>query len=260
MIVATADRPLVDRLAAEPMWRESIPTRPLRWHRGPDRREVRCQLSATQRSDGSGMGRQNVNAPAFGRWVSPDRDHHWRSRYRHALDPQRAEAKVSRLERQLPLITITTGMIRFIPAAASAEPTGRSPCDDSGHGTHTAGTAVGDDGTGNQVGVAPARSGSVAATWTRETARQLPTPSVSSLPSHRQISPATTPIRRCVHTSLNNSWACPVSEGCVTGTELQTIVNNTQAAGIFVVVSAGNSGSACSTVQDAPSFYDARFQ
>src|SRR6187399_2204881 len=29
------------------------------------------------------------------------------------------------------------------------------PCDDSGHGTHTTGTMVGDDGAGNQVGVAP---------------------------------------------------------------------------------------------------------
>ena len=30
-----------------------------------------------------------------------------------------------------------------------------APCDDSGHGTHTAGTTVGDDGGANQVGVAP---------------------------------------------------------------------------------------------------------
>ena len=29
------------------------------------------------------------------------------------------------------------------------------PCDDHGHGTHTTGTAVGDDGAGNQIGVAP---------------------------------------------------------------------------------------------------------
>ena len=30
-----------------------------------------------------------------------------------------------------------------------------TPCDDHGHGTHTTGTAVGDDGAGNQIGVAP---------------------------------------------------------------------------------------------------------
>src|SRR5215471_15511090 len=29
------------------------------------------------------------------------------------------------------------------------------PCDDDGHGTHTVGTAIGDDGAGNQIGMAP---------------------------------------------------------------------------------------------------------
>ena len=38
---------------------------------------------------------------------------------------------------------------------------------------------------------------------------------------------------------MNNSWGCPASEGCVTRAELETIVNNTQAAGIFVEVSRG---------------------
>lgn len=31
----------------------------------------------------------------------------------------------------------------------------RAPCDDNGHGTHTMGTMVGDDGAGNQIGAAP---------------------------------------------------------------------------------------------------------
>ena len=42
--------------------------------------------------------------------------------------------------------------------AAAANPCGYNsmvPCDDHGHGTHTTGTAVGDDGAGNQIGVAP---------------------------------------------------------------------------------------------------------
>ena len=58
---------------------------------------------------------------------------------------------------------------------------------------------------------------------------------------------------------LNNSWGCPVSEGCTTHAELETIVNNTQAAGIFVEVSAGNSGPGCSTVADPPAEYSASF-
>src|SRR5204863_4885398 len=57
---------------------------------------------------------------------------------------------------------------------------------------------------------------------------------------------------------LNNSWGCPASEGCAAGT-LETIVNNTQAAGIFVEVSAGNSGPGCSTVADPPAIYSASF-
>ncbi len=58
---------------------------------------------------------------------------------------------------------------------------------------------------------------------------------------------------------MNNSWGCPASEGCVTRAELETIVNNTQAAGIFVEVSAGNAGPNCSTVVDAPAIYSASF-
>ena len=44
------------------------------------------------------------------------------------------------------------------------------PCDDIGHGTHTIGTAIGDDGMGNQIGMAPARNGSVVVTWIKATA------------------------------------------------------------------------------------------
>ena len=57
---------------------------------------------------------------------------------------------------------------------------------------------------------------------------------------------------------MNNSWGCPPSEGCAADT-LQTIVNNTQAAGIFVEVSAGNAGPGCSTVNDPPAIYAASY-
>jgi subtilisin family serine protease len=40
----------------------------------------------------------------------------------------------------------------FDPAAVCGSP---APCDNNGHGTHTMGTMVGDDGAGNQIGVAP---------------------------------------------------------------------------------------------------------
>jgi len=134
-----------------------------------------------------------------------------------------------------------------------------APCDDSGHGTHTAGTTVGDDGTGHQVGVAPGakligcRNMNVGdgtpATYTECFQFMIaPTDLAGS-----NANPALRP-----HV-VNNSWGCPVSEGCVTGGELETIVNNTQAAGIFVEVSAGNAGPNCSTVNDAPAIYSASF-
>ena len=50
-----------------------------------------------------------------------------------------------------------------------------------------------------------------------------------------------------------NSWGCPASEGCSANT-LQAAVEAQAAAGIMMVVAAGNSGSACSTVSDPPRF------
>ncbi len=39
------------------------------------------------------------------------------------------------------------------------------PCDDQGHGTHTIGTAVGDDGAGNQIGMATAHRPGTSSAW-----------------------------------------------------------------------------------------------
>jgi subtilisin family serine protease len=58
---------------------------------------------------------------------------------------------------------------------------------------------------------------------------------------------------------INDSWTCPPSEGCTDPNVLRTIVENTRAAGIVVVASAGNSGSGCSTIADPPAIYDASF-
>ena len=147
----------------------------------------------------------------------------------------------------------------FTPAAVVCGANTVAPCDDNGHGTHTAGTTVGDDGAGNQVGVAPG------AKWIgcRNMDQGNGTPATYTECFQFMIAPtdlagnnANPALRPHV---LNNSWGCPASEGCVTRAELETIVNNTQAAGIFVEVSAGNSGPGCSTVTDAPAIYSASF-
>jgi serine protease AprX len=130
-----------------------------------------------------------------------------------------------------------------------------APCDDNGHGTHTTGTIVGDDGAGNQVGVAPG------AKWIgcRNMEQNVGTPATYTECFQFMIAPtdlsgnnANPALRPHV---LNNSWGCPASEGCVTRAELEAIISNTQAAGIFVEASAGNSGPTCATVSTVPAIY-----
>jgi subtilisin family serine protease len=135
----------------------------------------------------------------------------------------------------------------------------QAPCDDNGHGTHTTGTTVGDDGSGNQVGVAPG------AKWIgcRNMDQGNGTPATYTECFQFFIAPTdlsgNNPNPALRPDVMNNSWGCPTSEGCTTRAELETIVNNTVAAGIFVEVSAGNSGPGCSSVTDPPAIYDATF-
>jgi uncharacterized repeat protein (TIGR01451 family) len=133
------------------------------------------------------------------------------------------------------------------------------PCDDTNHGTHTMGTMVGDDGGTNQVGVAPG------ATWIgcRNMDRGNGTPATYSECFQWFIAPTDLNDQnpdpaRAPHV-INNSWACPASEGCTTPDIMLAVVNNTRAAGILVVVSAGNSGSACSTVNTPAAIYQSAF-
>ncbi len=135
------------------------------------------------------------------------------------------------------------------------------PCDDNGHGTHTLGTAAGDDGAGYQIGVAPG------AKWIacRNMDRGWGAPStylecfewfLAPYPITGTISggdPARAP-----HI-INNSWGCPTYEGCVTGQEIISGVQAMRAAGILTVVSAGNYGPSCSTVDDPPAIYAESF-
>ncbi|HEY53253.1 MAG TPA: S8 family serine peptidase, partial [Caldilineae bacterium] len=60
---------------------------------------------------------------------------------------------------------------------------------------------------------------------------------------------------------MNNSWGCPESEGCTSDVldVIEPSMNAAIDAGILVVVSAGNAGSACHTVQDPPAIYPRSF-
>lgn len=140
----------------------------------------------------------------------------------------------------------------------SCGPNTTQPCDDNGHGSHTTGTAVGDDGLGNQVGVAPG------ANWIgcRNMNVGVGTPATYTECFQFFLAPTdlngrnANPSRR-PHV-MNNSWGCPPSEGCAPDT-LRQVVQNSEASGIFVVASAGNGGPNCSTVQDPPAIYASSF-
>ena len=133
------------------------------------------------------------------------------------------------------------------------------PCDDQGHGTHTMGTMVGDDGAGNQVGMAPG------AKWIgcRNMNAGAGTPTTYSECYQWFIAPTkvdgTAPDSSKAPDVINNSWGCPYSEGCTSPGALLTVVQNVKAAGIVTVHSAGNSGSACSSVSEPAAIYAESF-
>jgi len=133
------------------------------------------------------------------------------------------------------------------------------PCDDHNHGTHTMGTMVGDDGGSNQIGMAPG------AKWIacRNMNEGDGTPASYTECFQWFLAPTDlngeNPDPTMAPHIINNSWGCPPSEGCTDPTVMQTVVENVRAAGIVVVVSAGNSGSGCGSVSSPAAIYDASF-
>jgi serine protease AprX len=129
-------------------------------------------------------------------------------------------------------ITITTGMTPFMTALEIH--VAMIPCDDIGHGTHTIGTAAGDDGTGNQIGMAPG------AQWIgcRNMDQGNGTPARYIECMEWLLAPYPIgdgqgdPLKAPDITS--NSWVCPPSEGCSANT-LQAAVEAQAAAGIMMV-------------------------
>lgn len=135
------------------------------------------------------------------------------------------------------------------------------PCDDHNHGTHTMGTMVGDDGQGNQIGVAPGAS------WMacRNMERGYGSPASYIECFEFFLAPTnlsgTSPDPSKAPHVINNSWSCPEMEGCnaANWATMEMVVNNLKSAGIVVVVSAGNSGSNCGTVQAPAAMFENSF-
>ena len=132
------------------------------------------------------------------------------------------------------------------------------PCDDQAHGTHTTGTMVGDDGAGNQIGMAPG------AKWIgcRNMDANVGTPARYIECMEWFLAPTRIgggdPDPTKAPDITNNSWECPPSEGCSFDT-LQAAVEAQAAAGIMMMSAAQNSGPGCSTVQNPPGIYEATY-
>jgi serine protease AprX len=259
MLVATVSRPVIEVLAARADVARIDSNRPMRWIEDPSISNLQVTSSKPNIPEVAELGVMNVNAPAV--WalgftgqgiVIGDLDTGMRWTH-NALKPRyRGWNGVTADHNYNWHDSIHSG-------GGSCGANTVAPCDDQGHGTHTAGTTVGDDGTGNQIGVAPG------AKWIgcRNMDQGNGTPATYTECFQFTIAPTdltgSNPNPSLRPHVLNNSWTCPASEGCTTRAELETIVQNTEAAGIFVEASAGNSGPGCSTVSDPPAIYSNSF-
>jgi serine protease AprX len=130
-----------------------------------------------------------------------------------------------------------------------------APCDDQGHGTHTAGTFAGDDHGDNQIGVAPG------AKWIgcRNMNAGVGSPATYIECMQWMLAPTNlkgkNPDPDQAPDVVSNSWTCPPSEGCTVGDELRKAVNQVNNGGILFVAAAANSGPSCSTITDPPAIY-----
>jgi len=135
----------------------------------------------------------------------------------------------------------------------------QAPCDDYGHGTHTAGTFAGDDGATHQVGVAPG------AKWVgcRNMDDGTGTPARYIECMQWMLAPTdlndANPNPDLAPDVISNSWTCTPSEGCTAGNEIVTAVTNLINGGIFFVAAAANDGPSCNTITDPPAIYTKSF-
>ncbi len=137
------------------------------------------------------------------------------------------------------------------------------PCDDNSHGTHTMGTMTGDDGMGNQIGVAPG------AKWIACRNMERGNGKPSSYIECFQWFLAPTDINgqnadpEAAPDVINNSWYCSPEEGC-TDLSVNELIHqaliNLRNSGVVVVVSNGNSGGAgCASTTGAPAYFEESF-
>jgi subtilisin family serine protease len=125
---------------------------------------------------------------------------------------------------------------------------GARPCDNTDHGTHVMGTAVGDDGLGNRIGVAPeakwmackgCSDGATCLGSNLTACAQWIMDPFGNGTGHPDV--------------VNNSWSAGPGNAW-----FMDLVDSWRAAGIFPAFAAGNSGPSCSTA-GSPADYPGSF-
>ena len=140
MLVATADRALVEAIAARPDVARVDSNRPARWIEDPSIANfgVTPSVPSVRR-----VGRAECErSPSLGTGLHRPGHRYWQPGHRHALDAQCAQTTLSWLEWATAdhnynwhdSIHSGGGVLRRLTHLA--------PCDDHGHGTHTTGTTV----------------------------------------------------------------------------------------------------------------------
>lgn len=131
------------------------------------------------------------------------------------------------------------------------------PWDDDMHGTHTIGTMVGKTKEGARIGVAPKAQWIACRNMRNGLGNQATylacmeyflAPYPHNGDPFRDGDPSKAP-----HL-INNSWGCPRTEGCWPEA-FELAVEHLRTAGILMVVSAGNSGDSCETIDTVPASY-----
>ncbi|MFK3980769.1 S8 family serine peptidase [Micromonospora sp. NPDC050397] len=119
------------------------------------------------------------------------------------------------------------------------------PCDNSGHGTHTMGTMVGDGGAGNRIGVAPG------ARWIAAKGCEASSCSDFALLASAEWMLAPTdsaganPLPSMRPNIVNNSWG--EDNGAEENPWFDQVLGAWLASGIFPMFSNGNAGPGCDT-------------
>lgn len=134
------------------------------------------------------------------------------------------------------------------------------PCDDNSHGSHTMGTMVGGNDT-LKIGVAPDAKWIACRNMDRGWGSPVTyTECYEWFLAPTDINGDNPDPSRAPHV-INNSWGCPPVEGCNPDNffMMETVINNLNAAGTVVVVSAGNDGSSCSTIRNPSAIFENSF-